>query len=123
VDAESGKVNVYRPTPEKYDRNVLSGGGWAYRHQRRCGRRNSQAFKVTFRHVYDGIPQPTTGSPDFDQTAYTRIGNTINVVRFRQGKAVEVAQIVIVPGSTTNNAEGIAANDQPNHSVLVFDRQ
>jgi hypothetical protein len=88
------------------------------------GDANSQAFKVTFRHVYDGMPHPTTGSPDFDQTAYTRIGNTINVVRFRQGKAVEVAQIVIVPGkSTTNNAEGIAANDQPYHSVLVFDRQ
>jgi hypothetical protein len=85
---------------------------------------DGQAFKVTFRHVYDGMPHPTTGNPDFDQTAYTRIGNTINIVRFRQGKAVEVAQIVIVPGkSTTNNAEGIAANDQPYHSVLVFDRQ
>jgi hypothetical protein len=85
---------------------------------------NGQAFKVTFRHIYDGMPHPTTGSPDFDQTAYTRIGNTINVIRFRQGKAVEAAQIVIVPGkSTTNNAEGIAANDQPYHSVLVFDRQ
>jgi hypothetical protein len=83
-----------------------------------------QTSKSIFRHIYDGMPHPTSGSPDYDSSAYTRVGNTINAVRFRQGKAVEVAQLVIVPGkSITGNAEGIAANGQPYHYLLVLDRQ
>jgi hypothetical protein len=83
-----------------------------------------RASKAVFRHIYDGMPHPTTGNPDYDSTAYTRIGNTINGVRFRQGKTVEVMQGVIVPGKTyTITAEGITANGQPYHYVLVLDRQ
>jgi hypothetical protein len=83
-----------------------------------------QAFKIVFRHIYDGQPHPTTGSPDWDSSAYTRIGNTINVVRFRQGKAVSVEQAVIVPGKTyTLTYESINANNQPYHGVSVYDRQ
>jgi hypothetical protein len=83
-----------------------------------------QASKFVFRHIYDGMPHPTTGSPDYDQTTYTRVGNTINAVRFRQGKTVEVGQIVIVPGKTYSvTAEGISANNQPYHYVLVFEKQ
>jgi hypothetical protein len=70
-----------------------------------------QPFKSVARHIYDGMPHPTPttiNNPDYDASAYTRVGNTINAVRFRQGKAVEVAQLVIVPGkSITGNAEGI----------------
>jgi hypothetical protein len=83
-----------------------------------------QPIKNIVRHIYDGMPHPSTGSPDFDATAYTRIGNTINLVRFRQGKTVEVGQAVIVPGKTyTLSVEGIDANNQPYHSVGVYDRQ
>jgi hypothetical protein len=75
-----------------------------------------QSSKAVFRHIYDGMPHPTTGNPDYDSTAYTRVGNTINGVRFRQGKTVEVMQGVIVPSKTyTITAEGIAANGQPYH--------
>jgi hypothetical protein len=56
-------------------------------------------FKTIYRHIYDGMPHPTTGNPDYDSTIYHRIGNTINVVRFRQGKVMEIGQAVIVPGS------------------------
>jgi hypothetical protein len=56
-----------------------------------------QPFHVLFRHIYDGQPHPTTGSADYDSTTYTRIGNTINYVRFKQGKVVEIGQGVIVP--------------------------
>jgi hypothetical protein len=64
------------------------------------------------------------GSPDYDSTTYTRIGNTINHVRFRAGKPVEVGRAVIVPGKTyTITEEGIDANNQPYHRALVFDRQ
>jgi hypothetical protein len=70
------------------------------------------------------MPHPTTGNPDYDATTYTRIGNTINGVRFKQGKTVQVTQLVIVPGKTlTATGEGIAANGQSYHQVLVFDRQ
>ena len=83
-----------------------------------------QATHAVFRHIYDGMPHPTTGNPDYDSTTYTRIGNTINEVLFRQGKLVEVGQAVIVPGKTyTLTAEGVAANNQPYHFLLVFDRQ
>jgi hypothetical protein len=81
-------------------------------------------FKIINRHIYDGMPHPTTGTPDYDSTTYTRVGNTINIVRFRQGKTVEVGQIVIVPGKTyTVTAEGIAVNGQQYHYVFVEDRQ
>ena len=83
-----------------------------------------QAYKILFRHIYDGMPHATTGNPTYDSTIYTRIGNTINAVRFRTGKPVEVAQVVIVPGKTlTNTAEGIDENNQSYHYVQVYDRQ
>jgi hypothetical protein len=83
-----------------------------------------QAVKVVVRHIYDGMPHPTTGTPDYDSSTYTRIGNTINWVRFRQGKTVEVGQEVIVPGKTmTGTGEGIDANNQSYHYAHVFDRQ
>jgi hypothetical protein len=83
-----------------------------------------QAYKIVFRHIYDGMPHPTTGNPNYDSTTYTRIGNTINAIRFRQGKPVEVGQGVIVPGKTyTFTQEGVNVNNEPYHTVLVFDRQ
>jgi hypothetical protein len=83
-----------------------------------------QPFKVVFRHIYDGMPHPTTGSPDVDSSAYTRNGNTITTVRYKQGKIVEVGYSVIVPGQTiTIAAEGITANNQSYHYVMVFDKQ
>jgi hypothetical protein len=83
-----------------------------------------QPFKNIVRHIYDGMPHPSTGSPDFDQTAYTRIGNTINWVRFKNSKTVEVGQAVIIPGKTyTLHTEGVTASGQPYHAVGVYDRQ
>ncbi len=83
-----------------------------------------RAFKVVLRHIYDGMPHQATGSQDYDSTTYTRIGNTINLVRFKQGKAVGVGQIVVVPGKTlTITTEDVGANNQPYHTVGVYDRQ
>jgi hypothetical protein len=81
-------------------------------------------FKRVLLHIYDGMPHPTTGNPEWDSTAFTRVGNTINAVRFRKGKAVLVGQGVIVPGKTyTFTEEGIDINGQLYHDVTVFDRQ
>jgi hypothetical protein len=85
---------------------------------------DGQTFKTVFQQIYDGQPHPTTGFPNYDASASTRIGNTINSVRFKQGKTVEVSQGIVDPGKTfTVRAEGINANGQPYHFVLVYDRQ
>jgi hypothetical protein len=82
-----------------------------------------QSVKSVLQHIYDGMPHPSTAS-DYDSSAYTRIGNTINLVRFRQGKTVEVGQGVIVPGKTlTFHEEGISASGQPYHYIYIYDRQ
>jgi hypothetical protein len=84
----------------------------------------SGPFKRVLLHIYDGMPHPTTGNPEWDSTAFTRVGNTINAVRFRKGKAVLVGQGVIVPGKTyTFTEEGIDLNGQLYHDVTVFDRK
>ena len=79
----------------------------------------------TLRHTYDGMPHPTDGSPDADSTIYTRLEDTINIVRFKQGKVAEVSQSVIVPNKTYTNTGAFisAASGQVNHFVLVFERQ
>jgi hypothetical protein len=83
-----------------------------------------QPFKVILRHIYDGQPHPVAGSPNYDSNAFHRVGNSINGVRFKNGKVVEIAQGQIVPGKTyTVIEEGINANGQPYRDVLVFDRQ
>jgi hypothetical protein len=83
-----------------------------------------QAFKLVYQHIYDGMPHPTTGSPDYDSTTYTRIGNTLNAIRFKDGKPVEVSQGIIVPGKTfTVHSEGTTQKGDPYHFTLVYDRQ
>jgi hypothetical protein len=83
-----------------------------------------QPFKVVYQHIYDGMPHPTTGSPEYDSSTYTRIGNTINIVRFRNGKPVIVGQSIVIPGKTyTVTQEGIDLNGQLYHAVGVYDRQ
>jgi hypothetical protein len=84
---------------------------------------DDKPFKVALIHIYDGQPHPVTGSPFYDTNVFVRVGNTINAVRYKNGKAVEVGQGVIVPGKTyTFTTEGVF-NGQPYHNVRVFERQ
>jgi hypothetical protein len=104
--------------------NTYAGEGQTFTNTSEGVDAQGQPFKQVARHIYDGMPHPTTGSPDYDSTSFTRIGNTLNWVRFKQGKTVEIGQGVIVPGKTyTITFEGITANGQQYHSVLVLDRQ
>jgi hypothetical protein len=81
-------------------------------------------YHGTLRHTYDGMPHPTEGSPDVaDSTSYTRLEDTISVVRFKQGKVVEVSQSVFVSGKTYTNSGVSVVNGQIGHFTLVFERQ
>jgi len=83
-----------------------------------------QPFKVILRHIYDGQPHPVTGSLTFDSNTFHRIGNSINGVRFKDGRVVEIAQAQLVPGNTyTVIEEGVCPNGQPYHVVRVYERQ
>jgi hypothetical protein len=82
-----------------------------------------RAFKFLVPHIYDEMPHPITGSASYDSTRITRIGNTFNQVRFRQGKPVEIMQGIIGDKTFTGTAEGIAPNGFSYHNVLVYDRQ
>ena len=83
-----------------------------------------QPFKVILRHIYDGQPHPVTGSLTFDSNTFHRIGNSINGVRFKDGRVVEIAQAQLVPDNTyTVIEEGISPNGQPYHVVRVYERQ
>jgi hypothetical protein len=84
-----------------------------------------RASKAVDVHIYDGKPHPTTGNPNYDSTAYTRTNaNTVNYVRFRDGKSVETGSIVVsADGKTyTATAEGTVSGQQYS-TVSVYDRQ
>ena len=81
---------------------------------------------VVFMHIYDGMPHPTTGAPDYDASAYTRVdGNTLIVARFKAGKLVQVGTVVVSQdGKTlTGPSTGTQANGQLGNTILVYDRQ
>jgi hypothetical protein len=55
----------------------------------------------------------TTGSHDYDSIALTRVGNTIDEISFKQGKAVQISNLIF-PGKTlTIITGGITGNNQP----------
>jgi hypothetical protein len=82
-----------------------------------------QTVKFVIPHIYDGMPHSVTGNANFDAVAFTRIGNTLNQVRFKQGKAIEIGQVAITEKTFTSTAEGIAPDGFSYHYVYVWDKQ
>jgi hypothetical protein len=82
-----------------------------------------RASKGTLIHIYDGKPHPSTGNPEIDATAYTRMGNTISWVRFKNGKPMAVGQGVVDGNIYSVIQGGITASNQPIYNLYVFDRQ
>jgi hypothetical protein len=80
----------------------------------------NQPYKYVFQHV---LPHPTTGSPDVDASAYSRVGNIVNIVRFKNGKPVDVGQAILIPGKTYTYTHDYELNGQLGHEVLTYDRQ
>jgi hypothetical protein len=124
----SWKLNVEKTTSDlplpKSQTDTFAGEGQNFTNTAAGVDAQGRAYKIVFQHIYDGQPHPTTANLNYDSSTYTRIGNTINTVRFRNGKVAEIGQVVIIPGKTyAFSAEGIDANNRPYHSFMVFDRQ
>jgi len=84
------------------------------------------ATTVVYMHIYDGMPHPTTGSPVFDASAYTRVdANTIILGRFKAGKLVLIGTLVVSQdGKTlTGSLTGTQANGQLGSDIVVFEKQ
>jgi hypothetical protein len=84
----------------------------------------------TTMHIYDGLPHPVTGTPNFlatfDASAYTRIdANTVILSRPKAGKLVQVETLVVSPDGRTWTAArlGIDANGRKINDVAVYDKQ
>jgi hypothetical protein len=81
---------------------------------------------TVFMHIYDGMPHPTTGSPFYDASAYTRVDeNTLIVARFKAGKLVLTGSLVVSQdGKTlTGPQTGIQADGQSGDTIQVYDKQ
>jgi hypothetical protein len=77
-------------------------------------------------HIYDGQPHPSTGNPNVDASAYTRVdANTVTFSRMKAGKMVATGTVsVSQDGRTlTLTTLGTDANGQPINSIFVFDKQ
>jgi len=84
------------------------------------------AISGVLMHIYDGLPHPSTGAPDYDASAYTRVdANTLIVARFKAGKLIAVGTIVISSdGKTMNNpTTGLGSGPGAATSIAVFDKQ
>jgi hypothetical protein len=80
--------------------------------------------KVAYTAILDGQPHPSVAGPDYDSTAYVRFGNTMNLVYFKNGKAVSAGQSKICSDKQyTYTSEGVAANGQPFRRVFVWEKQ
>ena len=89
---------------------------------------DAQGNPVTtvFMHIYDGQPHPTTGSPDVDASAYTRVdANTIIYTRLKAGKLIAIGTFVMSQdGKTlTFTLTGTDASGRLGTNVAVYDKQ
>jgi hypothetical protein len=85
---------------------------------------NGRPLKIVWTANYEGEPRPTTGVPNFDSAAFTRVGNTINMVNFKNGEVVDIAQLGNVTDKTyTITAEGVTPNGVSYRFTYVWDRQ
>jgi hypothetical protein len=89
---------------------------------RTTGETRSTAYML----IYDEEPHPTTGSPDYDASTYTRVdAHTINYRRTKAGKIAQTGTMLVSQdGKTaTLTAKGTDASGREWNSVQVYDKQ
>jgi hypothetical protein len=82
--------------------------------------------KGVLQHIYDGQPHPTTGLPDADASAYTRVNaNTVIFTRLKTGKLVGIGTLVLSQdGRTiTVTTRGVSSAGQPLNNIAVYEKQ
>jgi hypothetical protein len=75
---------------------------------------------------FDGQPHPSTGFPNFDAVALTRLdADTFIFARFKAGKLVATGTAVVSQDGKTETitSTGIDANGRPLASTTVYDKQ
>lgn len=83
-------------------------------------------IRAVLKHIYDGLAHPSTGSPFFDASTYTRIDvNTIIFSRLKEGRLVGIGSLVISPDGRTYTGTGTGASSfgQRGNYVFIFDKQ
>jgi hypothetical protein len=81
---------------------------------------------VEYMHIYDGLPHPTTGAPDYDASTYTRVdANTIIFSRLKAGKLIATGTITTSPDGKTQTVTttGTGSTAASATGILVFDKQ
>jgi hypothetical protein len=91
---------------------------------------DAEGNTFTAMHIYDGLPHPVAGTPNFlavfDASAYTRIdANTVILSRFKAGKLVQVETLVVSTDGKTWTATrlGMDANGRKINDIAVYDKQ
>lgn len=85
-----------------------------------------QPTHTTYTAKYDGKDNPMTGNPNADTIAIKRIdANTIETVTKKGGKVIVTSRTVVSSdGKTrTTTQDGVNAQGQKVHNVIVSDRQ
>jgi hypothetical protein len=104
-------------------------GGW----RKNAPPRRPGLLRVTvLMHIYDGLPHPVTGNPNYDANAYTRVdANTLIFARFKAGKLIAVGTVVISPDGKTltnnftnnNTVLGSAPGSATGIGIAVYEKQ
>jgi hypothetical protein len=79
-----------------------------------------------FNFIYDGMPHPATGSPNFDAIASTRVDAYTTIIsRTKAGKLVRASiDVVSRDGKTlTGTTAGIEASGRQFNIINVYDKQ
>jgi hypothetical protein len=75
-------------------------------------------------HIYDGQAHPSTGSPYFDASAYTRVdANTVIFSRSKAGKLVMIGTNVVSPDGKTLTVTSTVTAGRGGTDIAVFDKQ
>jgi hypothetical protein len=74
--------------------------------------------------IFDGMPHPETGNPNFDAIVFKRVNtNTVIENRLKAGQTVQTETIVLSADGKTITTTVTDANGQPINNSEVFEKQ
>ena len=74
--------------------------------------------------IFDGMPHPETGNPNFDAIVFTRANtNTVIENRLRAGQTVQIETIVLSADGKSITVTTTDANGRPGNNTEVYEKQ